>query len=131
MREQENIYPSVSMIEKNSSYHLELSIAVLNGEMFLFTFLRIAKLIFDDVEIGQRWWWRSGSMQSNSKGSSSLNETEEVEINVRAMPVLFHERFSFISHVIVRLNRAESQSMFTVIVLSPCGIYFPRVYSRR
>ena len=77
MREQNAIDPPVSMLEKNSSYHFELSIAVLNGEMFLFTFLRIAKLIFNDVEIGQRRRWGSGSMQSNSKGSSSLNETEE------------------------------------------------------
>ena len=70
-------------------------------------------------------------MESHSKGSSSLNEIEEGEVNIRALSILFHQRFSFISHIIVRLNRTESQSMLTASLLLQRGVYFQRVYSRR
>jgi hypothetical protein len=36
---------------RNVSYHFKLRIAILNGEMLLFAFLRIMEAIFDDVKV--------------------------------------------------------------------------------
>lgn len=43
---------------KRMSYHFELPVAVLHGEMLLLAFLRVMQTVFDDVEVRQWRRWR-------------------------------------------------------------------------